>query len=137
MMNARKWTGLVIGLSLLGNGLVAVPALANPPNQSDITGTNIWNSPAPIFEEGGELDPAILERAQRLDRELGEAAARCCNTATPRGPRRFARQPRDPNVACANPECERLDELVRETEVFLDEVDREVEAVRAAGNPIW
>lgn len=137
-MRKRQWFGLLIGSSLVGSGLLALPSQAMPPNQSDITGTNIWNGTAPIFEGGGKLDSDIRTRARNLDRELGEAAEDCENATPPAGPRRIARGPRNPNEVCISPECEELNSLVQETKGFLDDVNRQVSEVRSSsGSQAW
>lgn len=136
-MRRSKWIGLVIGTSLVGSGLSALPASAIP-NQSDITGTNIWNGTAPVF--GGEtgLDPEIIDQARRLGRGLTEASERCENAAAPTGPRRIARGPRNPSEVCISPECEQLNSLARESRVFLDDVNRQVGQVRTnSGSQAW
>jgi len=131
VMYRRKWIGWLIGTSLVSSGLSTLPASAVPPNQSDITGTNIWNNTAPIFENGGELSPEILNNARRLSQELEDASAGCCNASAPVvEPRRFARS--------LGPDCQRLDSLVEETRVFLDDVNRsQAQQVRANRNRTW
>lgn len=137
-MHQKKWMGWVIGTSLVGSGLVTLPANALPPNQSDITGTNIWNNTAPIFENGAILSPEILNNARRLSQELGDTSARCYNASVPAGPRRFARNPRNPNEVCISPDCEQLNSLVEESKTFLNEVNRfQVEQQRANRNRTW
>jgi hypothetical protein len=131
-MHTRKLIGLVISTSLVSTGLIAVPVSAEV-NNSDITGTNVWNNTAPIFEGDGELDPEILNNARRLDQALERASENCCNAAAPEpvGPRRYARNPgNNNNEVCVNPECQRLSGLVEETQVFLNDVNRQVEEVR-------
>lgn len=138
-MDRKKWIGLVIGTSLVGSGLLPLPASAQQaPNQSDITGTNIWNNTAPIFENGGKPNPEILNNAQRLSQELEEASTRCCNTSAPVSSRRFARNLGNPNQVCISPDCQKLNSVVEETKVFLDEVNRsQAERVSANRNRIW
>jgi hypothetical protein len=138
-MHRNKWLGLILGTSLVGSGLITIPANAQQaPNQSDITGTNVWNNTAPIFENGGKLSPDILNNARRLSRELGESGNLCCNAPPPSGPRRFARGPADPNEICINPDCQKLSGVVQETKTFLEDVNRtQSEQVRANRNRAW
>ncbi len=138
-MNRIKWFGLVISTSLISSGLMAIPGNAQPPNQSDITGTNIWNNTAPIFDEGGELAPEILDQARRLDQALEEASDQCYNAReSTTTPRRFARNPGNSNQACTNPNCQELNRLVEETKVFLDDVNRtQAEQARASSDRLW
>ncbi len=141
IMRINKSIRLVIATALLGSGLLAVPANAQQaPNLSDITGTNVWNNTAPIFDNGGKLDPGILNNARRLSQELEGASANCCNAAAPAPttPRRFARGPGNPNEVCITPECEKLNGLVQETKVFLNEVNStQAEQVSASRNRAW
>ena len=137
-MDNRKWLSWAIGLSVVGSGAIANPGNALPPNQSDITGTNVWNNTAPIFEGGGEIDPEILAKARSLDRALTEAASLCCHTSVPTGPRRFARSPGNQNQVCTNPACVKLDSLMEESRVFLEEVKRnQMEEASGSRNRLW
>lgn len=137
-MFRTKMIGWVLFTALLGSGWLAVPARAGNPaagNQSDITGTNIWNSVAPIFKMDGKLSPEILSTARRLAQELDEASARCGNASAPMGPRRFARRP---SQVATCPDCQRLNQLVEETRTFLAEVKRsQAQQQSASRNRIW
>lgn len=133
-MFKTKWIAWVIGASLVGSGLLTLPAHAIP-NQSDITGNNIWNSVAPIFKMNGKLDPEILRNARRLAKELDEVSASCGNASAPMGPRRFARRP---GQVALSPDCQRLSRLVEETKTFLNDVNRmQMEQRSASRNRIW
>jgi hypothetical protein len=135
-MHRKKWLGLVIGTSLVGSVLNALPAKAGDLTQSDIGGTNIWNGTAPIFENEGKLDSEIIDNARRLSRNLEDASTRCAN-AKPTGPRRFARGPA-PNEVCISPECEQLNGLVQESRGFLTDVNRQVQEARAnRSSQLW
>ena len=127
-MHRKKWLTLMIGTSLVGSALNALPAKAGDLTQSDITGTNIWNGTAPIFENEGKLDPNIIDTARRLSRDLDDASTGCAN-AKPTGPRRFARGPA-PSEPCISPECERLNGLVQESRGFLTDVNRQVQEAK-------
>jgi hypothetical protein len=138
-MQTKKWLGLAIASSLVGSGLMALPASAQQaPNQSDITGTNIWNNTAPIFRNDGKLSPEILGNADRLSEKLGDAGNRCCNAPPPTGPRRFARGSADPNEVCISPDCQQLNSVVEETKAFLGDVNRlEAAQQRTSRNRAW
>lgn len=131
-MNSQKWLSWAIGLSVVGTGAIANPANALPPNQADLTGTNIWNNTAPIFDESGEIDPEILAKARSLDRGLEDAAASCSQSLANQ-PRRFARQPGSVNVS-----CQELKNLIQESQAFLEEVNQ-IQGAQAASsrNRIW
>ncbi|HBE20270.1 MAG TPA: hypothetical protein DEG17_07935 [Cyanobacteria bacterium UBA11149] len=131
-MNNKKWLNWAIGLSVVGSSAIAFPGNAIPPNQSDITGTNIWNNTAPIFDESGEIDPEILAKARSLDRALENASA-SCNQSLANQPRRFARQPGSVNVS-----CQELKNLIQESQAFLEEVNQ-IQGAQAASsrNRIW
>lgn len=138
VMHKWKWMGWIIGTSLVSSGLIALPANAMPPNQSDITGTNIWNNTAPIFENGGKLSPEILNNARRLAQELADASDRCRNATPPTGSRRFARGSGNPNQVCLSPDCQQLNSLVEQTRTFLSDVNRfQDDQRRESSNRTW
>lgn len=122
MKHSRFWS---IGLSLMGGAAWVAPAIAIPTNQSDITGTNIWNSTAPIFDSPSGLDTATINRARELSEALERAAAECDRSvaAVADLPRRFARgtPPETPQV-CISRECETLNSLTEETRIFLSTI---------------
>ncbi len=121
---------------LVTSGFMTLPAVAQVPNQSDITGTNVWNNPVPLFRNDGQLKPEILENARSLDQQLGNASNRCCNT--PASPRRFARGSRDPNEVCISPDCQQLNSLIDQTKIFLGDVNRlQGEQQRASRKRAW
>ncbi|HBB35313.1 MAG TPA: hypothetical protein DDZ80_11815 [Cyanobacteria bacterium UBA8803] len=140
-MYRSKWLTLVIGTLLVSSGLIPSPASAGNPaagNQSDITGTNVWNNTAPIFDNDGQLNEDIRNNARRLAQELDEAAEGCCNAPPSTSARRFARNPGVSNQACASPGCVKLNEVMQETEIFLDEVNRSLaEQANANRNRAW
>jgi hypothetical protein len=112
--------------SALTLGIVGPVFSQNPPNQSDITGTNIFNSVAPGFvgSLGETLDPEILAEAQRLASALDEAYLACRDSieAAAAVPRRFSvRGPSD--QACVTSECVTYDLLLRETQSFVADVE--------------
>jgi hypothetical protein len=134
-MPNQKWISFVL---LVGSGLLALPAVAQVPNQSDLTGTNVWNNPVPVFRNNGQLKPEILDNARSLDQQLGDASNRCCNATESTSPRRFARGLRDPNEVCINPDCQQLNGLIDQTKVFLGEVNRlQEEQQRVSRNRAW
>lgn len=134
-MYKQKCCGFLL---VFGSSLLAFPTVAQVPNQSDITGTNVWTNPVPVFRNNGQLKPEILDNARSLDQQLGEASNRCCNAPAPTGIRRFARGTRDPNEVCINPDCQQLNGLMDQTKVFLGEVNRlQGEQQRASRSRAW
>ncbi|MBD1925832.1 hypothetical protein H6F74_05975 [Trichocoleus sp. FACHB-90] len=121
--------------------LQSFPVNANPPNQSDNTGTNIWNNTAPRFGSGSKLDPEIINTARRLSKDLDDAYAACVASAEAfaKLPRRFARGAAISPVDCNTPECQRLNSLLEETKRFISSLDSlEAERLRASGAlEIW
>ncbi|BAY83151.1 hypothetical protein NIES267_26380 [Calothrix parasitica NIES-267] len=114
-MRRSKLIGLILGTSLVLNGLLTDSASAQSSgpsnsnlsnitgsnlsnitgsnlsnvtnnNLSNITGTNVFN-PGPFFTKSGELNPQINERAQQLAEELQDAYQSCsvCNPCKLRG----------------------------------------------------
>lgn len=123
---------------LVSSGFMALPAVAQVPNQSDITGTNVWNNPVPLFRNDGQLKPEVLDNARSLDQQLGNASNRCCNAPAPASPRRFVRGQRDPNEVCISPDCQQLNSLMDQTKIFLGDVNRlQGEQERVSRNRAW
>ncbi|NEO32197.1 MAG: hypothetical protein F6K36_17540 [Symploca sp. SIO3C6] len=136
-MSKRKWLGWIMGSSLIGSGLIAFPASAQP-NLSDLTGGNVWNNTSPIFDGSGEISPEIISNARRLRQELAAASESCNLAAIPAGPRRFSRGVRLQKQICPSPECLQFSKLITETREFIDGAKAEVEQVRVNRNsPTW
>lgn len=136
-MIKRKWLGWIMGSSLVGSGLIAFPASAQP-NLSDLTGSNVWNNTSPIFDGGGEISSEIISNARRLRQELATGSKSCNLAAVSAGPRRFARGPSLQKQICPSPECLEFSNLVTETREFIDGVKGEVEQSRVNRNsPTW
>jgi hypothetical protein len=127
----------ILGLSLLMVGGVAIaqPSRANPPNQSDITGTNVFNSVAPRFfdEWGGRLDPAILDEARQRSSQLEDAYNACVQSIdeVEGGARRFSVRPGSSSDA-TTAACDRYNQRLSETRRFLDQVQNDTEIPRRA-----
>ncbi len=134
-MNFIKSIGWAVSLSIVAGGLIATSAQAKPQGSfssySDITGTNIWNNVAPIFEGGGKLDPELLGRITRINQE-SETAFNACNAAIAQleqnapTTRRFARRPSQ-QTAEVPVACRQLEQLRSEAEnlrATVEEVNR-------------
>ncbi len=136
-MQTNKSLIWAVGLALAAGVLNAPAARAN--SYSDITGTNIWNNTAPIFDSNTKLDPTLIENITRVNRD-SETALRACNDAIAQieqtrrpGIRQFLRDPS--NVSVAPPEtptaCRQLEQLRTQA----DSLRRTVQdAERARGN---
>ncbi|MBK4728413.1 hypothetical protein JJD41_00710 [Oxynema sp. CENA135] len=125
-MRPIKFLGWAIASCVLVGTLASLSAIANPPNQSDITGTHIWNNTVPqLGGETSSIDPQVLARASELASEIDSAKAdyEAAERAAAEEPRRFAR--RQSRAECVNPYAERLNRLVEEARVFLDSIDEE------------
>jgi hypothetical protein len=120
----RIWSA---SLSILAVRLTSIPVRAQ--SFSDVTGGNVWNNPAPIFESEG-LDPELVVQIERVNREAAAAYQACDrealeardrevisqNQQIPPSPRRYAR-PDSPYRLPALPlpqACYQYSELVRE-----------------------
>jgi hypothetical protein len=131
MISKLNVIGSCFALLALG-GAIAAPAQAqNLSNQSDISGTNVFNTVSPdFFDQYREvLSPEDLTTAQELSSRLNDAYAACLdssNRAT--GPRRFALGPA-PNVPCTTAECEALDSLLEQTRAFLARIGASTDGV--------
>lgn len=132
-MHTIKSLSWVFALSIVGGALVAVPA--NAQSFSDITGTNIWNNVAPVFETDSELDAELIENVTRLNQESA-AAYTACNeaiAAAEQNPttRRFARQP-STQTAAVPAACNQLETLRTEVESLRS---RLTQAASSTANP--
>jgi hypothetical protein len=133
-MHVIKSIGWVVGLSLVAGAISAAPASAD--SYSDITGTNIWNNTAPIFETDTELPDGLIANITRVNRE-SEQAFDACNNAIAQAEqntptiRRYARQP-GTETAALPAACRQLEALRAEA----DNLRRTVEDVeRSRSNP--
>lgn len=131
-MHTIKSLSFIFALSIVG-ALAAVPA--NAQSFSDITGTNIWNNVAPVFETDSELDAELIENVTRLNQESA-AAYTACNeaiAATEQNPttRRFARQP-STQTAAVPAACSQLETLRTEVESLRS---RLTQAASSTANP--
>lgn len=134
--NLRRQFPQVLGLSSVMFTALTVgvvdPATANPPNQSDVTGTNIFNNVAPGFlgTYGEILDPIVLAEAERLSTALADAYAACVESVevVSAQPRRFAVRS-SPDIGdtsteiCISPECVVYELLLEETQQFVSNVE--------------
>ena len=118
-MHVMKSLTWVVGLSIVAGAFSVAPARAER-SYSDITGTNIWNNNAPIFDTDTKLDPQLIENINRVNRE-SESAFNACNAAIAQGgqniptTRRFARQPSG-QTAEVPVACRQLEQLRAEAE---------------------
>ncbi len=130
-MQIIKSVSWVAGLSVVVGGLIASPVRAQ--SFSDITGTNIWNNTAPIFETDGEFDPALIARISRFNEE-SERAYRDCNAAIDQAEqnvpttRRFARQP-SAQGAATPVACQQLETLRAEADSLRTAIQQAEQAI--------
>jgi hypothetical protein len=134
-----------VSLSVVAGGLMATSAQAKPASAnssfSDITGTNIWNNTAPIFEGGGKLDPKLLEDISRVNRD-SEAAFNACNAALAQieqnapTTRRYARQPSN-QTAEVPAACRQLEQLRAEAETLRSTVEQAKNNISRAEYGTW
>lgn len=129
-MKTMKSIGWIVGLSIVTGGLIAAPARADR-SYSDITGPNIWNNTAPIFDTEAKFDPDLMDRVTRINQEA-EQAYNACNAAIAQAEqnvpttRRFARRPSG-ETAAVPVACRQLEELRAEAETLratLEEAQR-------------
>ena len=154
-MRISKLIGLILGTSLVFNGLLTDSAsaqtsgpsnsnlsnitgtgLSNIPgsNLSNITGTNVF-SPGYFLTKSGELNPQINQRAQQLADELKEAYLNCsnCNPCKLRGflignkPQTTAKK-----ISSNSKKCKKYNTLLGESKTFLNEVNQQVEVVKTS-----
>ncbi|HBB33421.1 MAG TPA: hypothetical protein DDZ80_18010 [Cyanobacteria bacterium UBA8803] len=136
MRRVHHWSWMV-GLSIATISLTTAAAKADS-SFSDITGTNIWNNTAPVFETDGTLDPDFIARVNQLNQEA-EQAFQSCNAAIAQAEqnvpttRRYARQPGSDTVAVPVA-CRQLEELRAEAESLRAIVE---EATSSRSNPAF
>src|SRR6476469_1346050 len=121
-MRNTRWLSWMVGVALVGGGLWAGSAQAQVNNQSDTSGTNVFNNTAPRFPSRPGINPDTLATANRLSQELTEArnAYNTIEQEATRVPRRFAR---GPGGECANPALSRLNEAIKASQDFLSGLD--------------
>jgi len=127
----------MVGVALVGGGLWAGSAQAQVNNQSDTSGTNVFNNTAPRFPSRPGINPDTLATANRLSQELTEArnAYNTIEQEATRAPRRFAR---GPGEECVNPALSRLNEAIKASQDFLSGLDStQLEQLRSANLKIW
>ena len=139
MMKIKTIVTVTLSASLsaiaLATAIVAVRAV--PPQQSDSTGTNTWNSTTPIFEIESQLDPETLARAQELSQALNDSYDRCLASVenVSNLPRRFSRRTENSDRICISADCAKYNRLLEETKSFLSRIDiPEAERLRAIQN---
>ena len=132
----------VVSLSAIALTTAIATVRAVPPQQSDSTGTNTWNSTTPIFEIESQLDPETLAKARELSQALNDAYSACVGSVETAAnlPRRFSRNPENRDSAradrvCISSECATYNRLLEETKIFLSQIDiPEEERLRAIQN---
>ncbi len=137
VMNATKfmlWGTGTAWLSIASIVGFAAPGVAQL-NQSDITGTNVFESYAPDFFEFEGLDPALAERAEELSQELDEANRACAESQASAAsfPRRFARGPGNSSGVCVSPACQRLNQLMDEARSLIAQVEAQRAEINRSG----
>lgn len=117
----------------------AAPAKADG-SFPDISGTNVWNNTAPIFDRGGGgIDPELVERARRLNQEADQAYKACdaavlaAQQGGTRGPRQFLRNPENTDAEFPVA-CQRLNELTQEAANLRSQLEA---AARSGGSPMF
>lgn len=129
-MKTMKSIAWIVGLSMVTGGLIASPARADR-SYSDITGPNIWNNTAPIFDTNAKFDPNLMERVTQINQEA-EQAYNACNAAIAQAEqnapttRRFARRP-STETAEVPVACQQLEQLRAEADTLrstLEEAQR-------------
>lgn len=125
----------IIGISLVGGAMLALPARAIPTNQSDTTGTNIWNNTVPVFGGDSTINPEISNTAIQISKDLETSYAACLDSkkVAAAAPRRFAIGPNNSQEPCITQECEQLTSLVVKARAFLSgQGSTQVEQLRAS-----
>lgn len=145
--STRKLAGLAASLSVCTSLMVATSAAAGPGPRGDnrsysnITGTNIWNSTAPIIDDDFPIDPALLARVRQI-RSQADAKYQECLAAIAAAeqnvptipPRQFLR--RDPRVPYPQA-CNELEELRSAADAVRGEIQKIQEAAATRTTGTW
>ncbi len=121
-----------IAALLLLSAFAAAPAQAN--SYSDITGTNIWNSVAPLLEDD-RLDGDLRDRAEALNAEAQTVYNECAAAIRaaqpdPDAPRRYSREPVNVPPPPVPQSCRELEQL-RQQAIDLRREVEELERIAA------
>lgn len=134
-MRTVKSLGLIVGLSTIAAMSAVSPARADRFFNSDISGTNVWNSTAPRFGTASPVDPELIENVTRINRDSPEALRACDEAVTTAlqniTVRRFSRTPQPQEFPEA---CQRLESLRGESETLRVRLDQ-LQAERAKNSP--
>ncbi len=123
-MNSLKNLKFLLSLLLVSAVMMAGFAKAqSAPNQSDVTGTNIFDLPVPLFEPGSGLDPQILTTANQLSQQINQVYGeyQSAESLARQQVRRYSRNRRD--QICVNPQAARLQSLLEQARTLLGTVD--------------
>lgn len=117
----------------VGGMMLATPATAQL-NQSDVTGTNVFESPALDFFDIEGIDPALANRAAELSQEIRDANQSCLDAraAIANGPRRFALNPPESPNANTIPACQQLRQLMDEARSLIAEAQTQIDTINQA-----
>lgn len=146
-MHTQQFTGLAVCLSISASLAMSSVAQAGPGPRGDnrsysnITGTNIWNSTAPIIDEDFPIDPALITRVQELNANattkyqecLAAIAAAEQNVPTV-PPRQYLR--RDPRVPYPQA-CTDLETLRTEADSLRGQIKQIQEAAANRSTATW
>jgi hypothetical protein len=146
-MKTLNLTGLAVTLSVATTLAIASIAQAGPGPRGDnrsysnITGTNIWNSTAPIIDDDFPIDPALITRVRQLNANATARYEECLaaigaaeqNVPTI-PPRQYLR--RDPRVPYPQA-CTDLETLRTEADSLRGQIKQIQEAAASRSTATW
>jgi hypothetical protein len=122
---------LILGLTDAASTQSRDIRIAQLTNQSDTSGTNVGDIPAPRIIAPASatatvIDATTVQMAQQISQDLETAYENCvASRSIANTPRRFARGPGNANTSCASSaECDRLTRLMAEAQAFLNTLTR-------------
>ena len=147
MMKIATTIGVLLGVSLVSGLAIAPEATAGPGPRGDnrsysnITGTNIWNSTAPIIDDSFEIDPDLVAKVKQLNadgaakyQECIDAIALAEQQVPTIPPRQYLRQdPRKPYPQA----CTDLENLRTEADGLKDQIKAVTEAAASRSRGTW
>lgn len=146
-MNTQHFQGLAVCLSVAASLAMTTVAEAGPGPRGDnrsysnITGTNIWNSTAPIIDDDFPIDPALITRVRDLNTNATTKYQECLaaigaaeqNVPTV-PPRQYLR--RDPRVPYPQA-CNDLETLRSEADSLRGEIKKIQEEAANRSTATW
>jgi hypothetical protein len=120
-MNLRQWNLPVLGISIIGGTILAIPTNAQELNH-DVGGTNIFSAPnSTSFGTSTGVTPVTIDSASSLSTEINQTLedVTAIEEAAQQEPKRIVR--RRESKQCVNPATEELNNKVKQAQQLIEE----------------